>query len=59
MVDTLIGLSILFPILTGVICLTLKDYKLRAGVVGLTAVVLIATSIFFLRQGSAWTSTLI
>jgi len=51
-VDTLIGLSILFPILTGVICLTLKDYKLRAGVVGLTAVVLIANSILLLTQGS-------
>ncbi len=52
MIGTLVGLSILFPIITGLICLGLKSYKARAGLVILTAVVLIVNSIVFLTQGS-------
>jgi NADH:ubiquinone oxidoreductase subunit 5 (chain L)/Multisubunit Na+/H+ antiporter, MnhA subunit len=50
--STLIGLSILFPILTGFVCLGLKNHKARAGIVILTAIVLIVTSLLFLKQGS-------
>lgn len=51
MIDTLVGLAILFPIITGLICLGLKNYKARAALVILTAVVLIVNSIIFLTQG--------
>jgi hypothetical protein len=47
----LLGLAILFPIITGLICLPIKDYRARGGIVSLTAVVLIVASILFLRQG--------
>jgi ech hydrogenase subunit A len=47
----LVGLAILFPIITGLICLLIKNHKARGGIVSLTAVVLIISSIFFLRQG--------
>ena len=52
MIGTLVGLAILFPIITGLICLLIKNHKARGGVVYLTAAVLIISSIFFLRQGS-------
>lgn len=52
MIGTLVGLAILFPIITGLICLTIKNHRARGGIVSLTAVVLIISSIFFLRQGS-------
>jgi ech hydrogenase subunit A len=51
-IDSLVGLAILFPIITGLICLLIENHKARSGVVYLTAAVLIITSIFFLRQGS-------
>jgi ech hydrogenase subunit A len=51
-IGTLVGLAILFPIITGLICLPIKNHRARGGIVSLTAVVLIISSIFFLRQGS-------
>ena len=51
MASTLIGLAILLPVIAGLVCLGLKNYKARAGVVILTAVVLIVNSIIFLTQG--------
>ena len=48
----LVGLAILFPIVAGLICLLIKNHRARGGIVSLTAVVLIISSIFFLRQGS-------
>jgi ech hydrogenase subunit A len=50
-IGTLVGLAILFPIITGLICLLIKNHRARGGIVSLTAVVLIVTSILFLRQG--------
>jgi membrane-bound ClpP family serine protease len=47
----LAGLAILFPIIVGLICLPIKNHRARGGIVSLTAVVLIVTSIFFLLQG--------
>lgn len=52
MIDSLVGLSILFPIITGLICLAIKNHKARGGIVYLTAAVLIISSLFYLRQGS-------
>jgi ech hydrogenase subunit A len=52
MVDALVGLLILFPVVTGFFCLTIKNYKARAGVVILTAAVLIISSLLMLSQGS-------
>lgn len=52
MIGTLVGLAILFPIVTGLICLLIKNYRARGGIVSLTAAVLIISSILFLRQGS-------
>lgn len=52
MIDSLLGLSIFFPIIAGFICLGIKNHKARGSIVFLTAVVLITSSIFFLRQGS-------
>lgn len=52
MIDTLLALSILFPIVTGLICLGIKNHQVRGGVVCLTAIVLIVNSILLLRQGS-------
>jgi ech hydrogenase subunit A len=52
MTSNLIALAILFPIVTGFICLGLKNHKLRAGIVFLTALVLIVNSVIFLIQGS-------
>ena len=52
MIGTLVGVAILFPIITGFICLPIKNHRARGGIVSLTAVVLIISSIFFLRQGS-------
>ena len=52
MIDTLLGLSILFPIVTGLICLGVKNHKARGGIVYLTTIVLIVSSILLLRQGS-------
>src|SRR4030042_4932116 len=49
--NILLGLSILFPIITGIICLGIKNHKARGGVVYLTAAVLIISSLFYLRQG--------
>jgi ech hydrogenase subunit A len=66
--STLVGLAILFPIITGLICLPIKNHRARGGIVSLTAVVLIVTSILFLRQGpfpigystaSAWDSVIL
>jgi ech hydrogenase subunit A len=51
-IGTLVGVVILFPIITGLICLLIKNHRARGGIVSLTAVVLIISSIFFLRQGS-------
>ncbi len=51
MIGTLVGLAILFPIITGLICLLIKNHRARGGIVSLTAVVLIISSILFLRQG--------
>ena len=51
MIGTLVGLAILFPIIAGLICLLIKNHRARGGIVFLTAVVLIISSIFFLRQG--------
>jgi ech hydrogenase subunit A len=51
-ISTLVGLAILFPIITGLICLPIKNHRARAGIVSITAAVLIVTSILFLRQGS-------
>jgi ech hydrogenase subunit A len=48
----LVGLAILFPIITGLICLPIKNHRARGGIVSLTSVVIIISSIFFLRQGS-------
>jgi ech hydrogenase subunit A len=50
-IGILVGLAILFPIIAGLICLTIKNHRARGGIVSLTAVVLIISSIFFLRQG--------
>jgi ech hydrogenase subunit A len=67
-IGTLVGLAILFPIITGLICLPIKNHRARGGIVSLTAVVLIITSILFLRQGylpieyspaSAWDSVIL
>ena len=52
MIDSLLGLSVLFPIITGLICLAIKNHKARGGIVFLTAAVLIISSLFYLRQGS-------
>ncbi|HXZ30439.1 MAG TPA: NADH-quinone oxidoreductase subunit L, partial [Dehalococcoidia bacterium] len=49
--NILLGLSILFPIITGLICLPIKNHRARGGIVSLTAIVLIVTSILFLKQG--------
>jgi ech hydrogenase subunit A len=51
-IGALVGLAILFPIITGLICLPIKNHKARGGIVSLTAAVLIVSSILFLRQGS-------
>jgi ech hydrogenase subunit A len=51
-IGTLVGLAILFPIITGLICLPIKNHRARGGIVFLTAAVLIINSILFLRQGS-------
>jgi len=50
-IGALVGLAILFPIVAGLICLPIKNQRVRGGIVSLTAVVLIVSSIFFLRQG--------
>lgn len=50
--DSLLGLSIIFPIIAGFICLGIKNHKARGSIVFLTAAVLIISSIFYLRQGS-------
>jgi ech hydrogenase subunit A len=47
----LVGLAILFPIIAGLICLLIKNHRARGGIVSLTAVVLIISSVLFLRQG--------
>jgi ech hydrogenase subunit A len=52
MIDTLVGLLILFPIVTGSVCLAIKNYKARAVVIILTAVVLVISSLLLLNQGS-------
>lgn len=52
MIDSLLGLSIFFPIIAGFICLGIKNHKARGSIVFLTAAVLIISSIFYLRQGS-------
>lgn len=52
MTDSLLGLSIFFPIIAGFICLGIKNHKARGSIVFLTAAVLIISSIFYLRQGS-------
>jgi len=52
MIDALVGLLILFPIITGSICLAVKNYKLRASIIILTAAVLIISCLLFLGQGS-------
>ncbi len=49
--SALVGLVILFPIVAGLICLPIKNHRARGGIVLLTAVVLIISSILFLRQG--------
>lgn len=51
MMSALVGLVILFPIVAGLICLPIKNHRARGGIVLLTAVVLIISSILFLRQG--------
>jgi ech hydrogenase subunit A len=51
-IDSLLGLSIFFPIFAGFICLGIKNHKARGSIVFLTAAVLIISSIFYLRQGS-------
>jgi len=51
-IDSLLGLSIFFPIIAGFICLGIKNHKARGSIVFLTAAVLIISSIFYLRQGS-------
>jgi ech hydrogenase subunit A len=51
-IGSLMGLAILFPIITGLVCLLIENHKARSGVVFFTAAVLIISSIFFLRQGS-------
>jgi ech hydrogenase subunit A len=48
---TLVSLAILFPIIAGLICLLIKNHRARGGIVSLTAVVLIISSVLFLRQG--------
>jgi len=52
-INSLVGLAILFPIITGLICLLIRNHKARGGIVCLTAGVLIVTSMLFLRQGSS------
>lgn len=52
MIDTLLGLSILFPIIIGLICLGIENHKIRGGVVYFTTIVLIVSSILLVRQGS-------
>jgi ech hydrogenase subunit A len=51
-IGILVGVAILFPIITGLICLPIKNHKARGVIVYVTAVVLIISSILFLRQGS-------
>lgn len=46
------GFSILLPVVTGFICLLIKNHQARAGVVYFTAVLLIINSVLFLLQGS-------
>jgi ech hydrogenase subunit A len=52
MIDVLVGLLILFPIVTGFFCFTIKNYKVRASIIILTAIVLIISSLLLLSQGS-------
>jgi membrane-bound ClpP family serine protease len=47
----LAGLAILFAIVTGLVCLPIRNHRARGGIVSLTAVVLMVTSILFLKQG--------
>ena len=49
---TLVAVAVLFPIVAGLICLLIENHRARAGIVYLTAAVLIINSIFFLRQVS-------
>ena len=49
--DTLLFLSILLPIITGFICLAIKNHTARGGIVYLTTIVLIVTSILYLWRG--------
>lgn len=51
-VGTFVGLSVLLPVVTGLICLLIKNHQARAGVVVFTAAVLIVNSILFLLRGS-------
>ena len=44
--DSLLALSIFFPIIAGFICLGIKNHKARGSIVFLTAAVLIISSIF-------------
>ena len=52
MIDTLVGLLVLVPVVTGFICLAIKKYEVRAGIVILTAAILIIGSLLLLSQGS-------
>jgi len=49
--DALVGLTVLFPILTGLICLLFRSRKARGGMVYVTAAVLIVSGLFFLARG--------
>ncbi len=47
MVDALIGISVLFPLVGGLTCLRIRNYRARAGVVITTALVLITVALLF------------
>jgi hypothetical protein len=50
MVDTLVGLLVLFPFIGGLVCLKIRNYKIRAGIVITIALVLIVDSLLFLAR---------
>jgi hypothetical protein len=52
MTGTMIGLSILIPIASGLISIGIRNQKIRAGLVILTALILIVNTIVFITRSS-------
>lgn len=52
MTEALVGLTILLPIVAGLLCLLIRSPRARGGVIYLTAAVLIASGLFFIGQGT-------